>query len=36
MKTKKRIWIITAVLALITTALVYLYLGQVEAASQGK
>ena len=34
MKTKKRIWIITAVLALITTALVYLYLGQVEAASQ--
>jgi len=34
MKTKKRIWIITAVLALITTALVYLYFGQVEAASQ--
>lgn len=34
MKAKKRIWIITAVLALITTALVYLYLGQVEAASQ--
>lgn len=34
MKTKKRIWIITAVLALITTALVYLYLGQVKAASQ--
>ena len=35
MKTKKRIWIITAVMAFITTALVYLYLGQVEAASQG-
>lgn len=34
MKTKKRIWIITAVLALVTTVLVYLYLGQVEAASQ--
>lgn len=34
MKSKKRIWIITAVLALITTVLVYLYLGQVEAASQ--
>jgi pilus assembly protein CpaB len=34
MKTKKRIWIITAVLALITTTLVYLYLGQVEAASK--
>lgn len=34
MKTKKRVWIITAVLALITTAMVYLYLGQVKAASQ--
>lgn len=34
MKSKKRIWIITSVLALITTALVYLYFGQVEAASQ--
>ncbi|CZQ80859.1 pilus assembly flp-type cpab [Trichococcus palustris] len=34
MKTKKRIWIITAILALITTGMVYFYLGQVEAASQ--
>lgn len=34
MKTKKRVWIITAVLALITTAMVYIYLGQVKAASQ--
>lgn len=34
MKSKKRIWIITAILALITTAIVYLYLGQVKAASQ--
>lgn len=34
MKNRKRVWIITAVLALITTAMVYLYLGQVEAASQ--
>ena len=34
MKTKKRIWIITAILALITTGMVYFYLGQVKAASQ--
>lgn len=34
MKTKKRIWIMTAVLALITTGLVYIYLGQVKAESQ--
>lgn len=34
MKAKKRIWIITAALALITTVIVYLYLGQVKAASQ--
>lgn len=34
MKNKKRILIITAVLALMTTALVYLYLGQVAKASQ--
>lgn len=34
MQTKKRIWIITGILALLTTALVYFYLKQVEAASQ--
>lgn len=34
MKTRKRVWIITAILALITTAMVYLYLGQVKEASQ--
>lgn len=34
MKTRKRVWLITAILALITTAMVYLYLGQVKAASQ--
>jgi pilus assembly protein CpaB len=34
MQTKKRIWIITGVLALLTTAMVYFYLKQVEAASQ--
>lgn len=34
MKNRKRILIITAVLALMTTALVYLYLGQVAKASQ--
>ena len=34
MKTKKRIWMITGILALLTTAMVYLYLKQVEAASQ--
>lgn len=34
MKNRKRILIITAVLALITTAVVYLYLGQVAKASQ--
>jgi pilus assembly protein CpaB len=33
-KTKKRIWIITAILALITTGMVYFYLSQVKAASQ--
>lgn len=34
MKTKKRIWMITGILALFTTAMVYFYLKQVEAASQ--
>lgn len=34
MHTKKRIWIITGILALLTTAMVYFYLKQVEAASQ--
>lgn len=34
MQTKKRIWIITGILALLTTAMVYFYLKQVEAASQ--
>jgi pilus assembly protein CpaB len=33
-KTKKRIWIITGILALITTGMIYLYLKQVEAAAQ--
>ncbi len=33
-KTKKRIWIITGLLALLTTSLIYLYLKQVEAAAQ--
>jgi len=34
MKTKKRIWIITGILAVITTGMMYLYLKQVEAAAQ--
>ena len=34
MKTKKRIWMITGILALLTTAMVYFYMKQVEAASQ--
>ena len=34
MKTKKRIWIITGILALLTTGMVYLYLKQVEASAQ--
>jgi len=34
MKTKKRIWMITGILALLTTAMVYFYLKQVEAASK--
>jgi pilus assembly protein CpaB len=34
MKTKKRIWMITGILALLTTAMVYVYLKQVEAASE--
>ena len=34
MKNKKRVWIITAFLALFTTGLVYVYLNQVAAASE--
>ena len=34
MQTKKRIWIITGILAVLTTAMVYFYLKQIEAASQ--
>lgn len=34
MKTKKRVWIITGILALLTTGMVYLYLKQVEASAQ--
>lgn len=34
MKTKKRIWIITVILALFTTGMIYLYLSQAKAASQ--
>lgn len=34
MKTKKRIWIITGILALLTTGMIYLYLKQVEASAQ--
>ena len=34
MKNKKRVWIITAFLALFTTGLVYVYLSQVAAASE--
>ncbi|CZR10356.1 Flp pilus assembly protein CpaB [Trichococcus ilyis] len=34
MKTKKRIWIITGILALLTTGMLYIYLQQVEASAQ--
>lgn len=34
MRTKKRIWIITGILALLTTGMIYLYLKQVEASAQ--
>lgn len=34
MKTKKKIWIITGILALFTTGMIYLYLKQVEASAQ--
>jgi len=34
MQTKKRVWMITGILALFTTAMVYFYLKQVEATSQ--
>ena len=34
MKNKKRVWIITAFLALLTTGLVYVYLNQMAAASE--
>lgn len=34
MKTKKRIWIITGLLALLTTGMLYIYLQQVEASAQ--
>lgn len=34
MKTKKKIWIITGILALLTTGMIYLYLKQVEASAQ--
>jgi len=34
MKTKKRIWIITGIMAFVTTGMIYFYLQQVEAASK--